>query len=217
MRVSDKFGLPLFHTQTHDAGNDRRLSVHVEDARFFLRRPADPWDVIISEPSNLWVGSNDLLFTDSFFRSIANRLAPDGLLLQWVHLYETDAASLCSVVATMAAVFPDLTAFRGTNGEWLVIASRGLLEAAEPRARALWATHPKVQASLAELGIKSFDELWARRVLPFPDYAARARTTCPIHTELDTRLVYRSALALFAGTTLSEHEVLDADDASRQP
>ncbi len=209
--------LPLFHMQTHDAGEDRRLSVHIEDARFFLRRPADPWDVIISEPSNLWVGSNDLLFTDAFFRSIANRLAPDGLLLQWVHLYETDAASLCSVLATMAAVFPDLTAFRGTNGDWLVMASRGLLEAAEPRARALWATHPEVQASLAELGIKSFDELWARRVLPFPSYAMHAQEHCPIHTELDTRLGYRSARALFAGTTLTEHEVLNADDASRQP
>ena len=154
------------------------------------------------------MGSNDLLFTDAFFRSIANRLAPDGLLLQWVHLYETDAPTICSVVATMGAVFPDLTAFHGTKGDWLVIASRGLLEAAEPRARALWATHPEVQASLAELGIKHFDELWARRVLPFPPYATRAQENCKVHTELDTRLGYRSALALFAGTTLSEDEVL---------
>ncbi len=200
--------LPLFHTQTHDAGKDRRLSVHVEDARFFLRRPADPWDVIISEPSNLWVGSNDLLFTDEFFRSIASRLAPDGVLLQWVHLYEADTSSLCSVVATMAAVFPELTAFRGTKGDWLVVASRGLPEEAEARARARWKAHPEMRASLAELGIEDFDALWARRVLPFPDYALRARSTCPIHTELDTRLGYRSARALFAGTTLSEQEVL---------
>jgi len=204
--------LPLFHAQTHDAGKDRRLRVHIEDARFFLRRQGEPWDVIVSEPSNLWVGSNDLLFTDEFFRSIAKQLAPDGLLLQWVHLYETDAPSICSVVATMAAVFPDLTAFRGTKGDFLVVASRGLLEAAEPRARALWATHPEVQASLAELGIKNFDELWARRVLPFPSYATRAQENCPIHTELDTRLGYRSARALFAGTALSEDELLGTGD-----
>jgi len=202
--------LPLFHTQTHDAGNDRRVRVHVEDARFFLRRPEVPWDVIVSEPSNLWVGSNDLLFTDEFFRSIASRLAPDGVLLQFVHLYETDAAAICSVVATMGAVFPDLTAFRGTKGDWLVVASRGLPQDAEARARARWAEHPEVRASSAELGIKSFDDLWARRVLPFPDYALRARRTCPIHTELDTRLSYRSARALFAGTTLSEQELLGA-------
>ena len=200
--------LPLFRTQTHDAGNNPRLKLHVEDARFFLRRPGDPWDVIVSEPSNMWVGSNDLLFTADFFRSIASRLAPDGVLLQFVHLYETDAQALCSVVATMSAAFPALTAFRGTQGDWLVVASRGLPEGAEARARARWAAHPEVRASLAELGIKDFDDLWSRRVPAFPDYATRARSTCPIHTELDTRLGYRSARAMFDGTTLVEHEVL---------
>jgi len=200
--------LPLFHAHTRDAGRDRRVRVHVEDARFFLRRAGDPWDVILSEPSNLWVGSNDLLFTDTFFRSIASRLSPDGVLLQWVHLYETDADAICSVVATMGSVFPSLTAFRGTKGDWLVVASRGLPEGAESRARERWDAHPEMRASLAELGIKTFDELWSRRVLPFPDYATRARSACPIHTALDTALGYRSARALFSGTTISEDEVL---------
>ena len=200
--------LPLFRSQTHDAGNDRRVRVHIRDARFFLRLHGEPWDVIVSEPSNLWVGSNDLLFTDAFFRSIASRLAPDGVLLQWVHLYETDPAAICSVVATMGATFPDLTAFRGTKGDWLVVASRGLPEGAEARARARWAEHPELRASMAELGIKGFDELWSRRVLGFPVYAARARSNCPIHTELDTQLGYRSARAMFAGVTVPEYDVL---------
>jgi hypothetical protein len=60
---------------------------------------------------------------------------------------------------------------------------------------------------MAELGIKDFNQLWARRVLPFPEYATRARSTCPIHTELDTRLGYRSARAMFAGTIVSEQEL----------
>jgi hypothetical protein len=45
-------------------------------------------------------------------------------------------------------------------------------------------------------------------VLPFPDYATRARRDCPIHTELDTRLGYHSALAMFEGTIVSEHALL---------
>jgi spermidine synthase len=207
--------LPLFRAHTHDVGKDRRLRVHIEDARFFLRRSGDPWDVIVSEPSNLWVGSNDLLFTNSFFRSIEMRLAPDGLLLQWVHLYESDEATICSVVATMGAVFPDLTAFRGTKGDWLVIASRGLPEDAEARARVRWAERPEVRASLDELKIHDFDALWARRVLRFPAYATHALASCPIHTELDTRLGYASARALFAGAMVSEDELLGPSEASR--
>ena len=187
--------LPLFHA-------------HVEDARFFLRHPGDPWDVIISEPSNLWVGSNDLLFTDAILRAIALRLQPDGVLLQWVHLYETDSSAVCSVVATIGAVFPDVTAFRGSKGDWLVVASRGTSEGAEARARLRWAEHPEVRASLAELDIKDFDVLWSRRVASFSDYAARARRDCPIHTELDTRLGYVCARAMFSGATVLENEVL---------
>jgi hypothetical protein len=69
-----------------------------------------------------------------------------------------------------------------------------------------------MRASLAALGIESFDDLWARRVLPFPGYAARARGTCPIHTELDTQLGYRSARAMFEGTTVSEQQLLGTSD-----
>jgi spermidine synthase len=203
--------LPLFRTQTRGADKDPRLKLHVEDARFFLRRPGDPWDVIVSEPSNLWVGSNDLLFTDSFFRLIASRLAQGGVLLQFAHLYETDSEAVCSVVATMSSTFPDLTAFRGTKGDWLIVASRGTPEGSEARARARWEAHPEMRASLAELGIKNFDDLWARRIATFGDYAARARSACPIHTELDTRLGYRSARAMFEGTTVSEQALLAGD------
>jgi hypothetical protein len=107
----------------------------------------------------------------------------------------------------MGAVFPDLTAFRGTKNDWLVVASRGHREDAEARARARWAANPEMRASLAELGIKDFDALWARRVTAFPDYAARARSACPIHTELDTQLGYRSARAMFAGAMVFEGEL----------
>lgn len=108
----------------------------------------------------------------------------------------------------MGAVFPDLKAFRGTQGDWLIVASRGLPEGAETRARERWAAHPAVRASLAELGVRDFDDLWARRVSPFPDYVSRARRDCPIHTELDTRLGYRAARAMFDGMTLLEDDVL---------
>ncbi|HEX5043113.1 MAG TPA: hypothetical protein VFV75_09410 [Candidatus Polarisedimenticolaceae bacterium] len=199
--------LPLFRVPSRDAAGDPRVRAHVQDARFFLRRSGAPWDVIVSEPSNPWVGGNDLLFTDAFFRSIAAHLAPDGVLLQWVHLYETDAATICSVVATLGAVFPSLTAFRGTAGDWLVVASRAQSGAAEARARARWTAHAEVRTSFAELGIRDFDELWARRVPHFPDYAARAVSECPIHTELDTRLGYRSARALFRGSTVDEADL----------
>jgi len=200
--------LPLFRAQTRDVGADPRLRLHVADARFFLRRPGPGWDVIVSEPSNVWVGSNDLLFTLEFFRSAAARLSADGVLLQWMHLYETNPRTLCSIVATLGAVLPDLTAFRGTQGDWLIVASRGLGADVAARVRRRLDDHADVRASLAELNLGDVDSLWARRIGPFASYAERARRQCPPHTALDTGLGYRAAQDLFTGTVLFEHEVL---------
>ncbi len=200
--------LPLFAAHTHDVGSDPRLRIHVGDARFYLRRPENTWDVIVSEPSNLWGGGNDLLFTLEFFRSIDARLADGGVVLQWLHLYETDSEVVCSVVATIGKVFPELTAFRATEGDWLIVASRGSPEGAEARARERLAAHPAVLASLSELGVKGFDDLWAHRVRAFPDYADRARRSCAPHTAIDTRLNYRASRDLFYGTRVSERELV---------
>jgi len=208
--------LPLFQAHTHDVGKEPRLHLHLGDARFFLRHRENTWDVIISEPSNLWVGGNDLLFTLEFFRSIEARLAPGGVLLQWVHLYETDGDAVCSVVATLREVFPNLSAFRGEEGDWLVIASHEPSDGTETRARERLAAHPAVLASLWELGIKGFDDLWSRRVLPFPDYAGRAHRSCPLHTAIDTSLNYRASHALFKGTVLDEPALL-GDGAAVSP
>ena len=152
-----------------------------------------------------------MLFTLEFFRSIDARLAEGGVLLQWLHLYESDPEVLGSVVATLREVFPDLTAFHATEGDWLIVASRGAPAGAESRARERLAAHPAVLGSLSELGIKGSDDLWSRRVISFPAYVERAHSTFPLHTALDTRLNYRASYALYAGTTVDEQALLAAE------
>lgn len=204
--------LPRFSEQTHALERDPRLALDIEDARHRLRRAGPPWDLIVSEPSNLWNSGNDLLFTLEFFRSIDARLAPGGVLLQWLHLYETDAQVVCSVVATLHAVFPSVRAFRGTPGDWLIVASRGPIDAAaEARARERLAVQPAVAASLRELGVDGVDALLQREVRQFPAFAERARERCEVHRAGSTRLSYRAARALFAGTSVLEPELLGPD------
>ncbi len=203
--------LPLFAAHTRAVHADPRLRLHLGDVRFYVRSAGEPWDVIVSEPSNLWVGGNDLLFTVEFFRALEARLAPGGVLLQWMHLYEVDAPSFCQVIASLHSVFPSIEAFRATQGDWLLVARRDDdSTSAQGRSRTRWAAHPRVQASLAELGIESLDDLWKRRVRPFPPYAERALRSCPVHTLLDSHIAYRASRALFDGTMLYEHELLGA-------
>ena len=91
--------------------NDDRLRLVIGDARGELRRDVQPYDVIISEPSNPWITGVANLFTRDFFELGASRLAPGGVFAQWFHLYGMSEDSAREVMATFRSVFPHVVAF----------------------------------------------------------------------------------------------------------
>ena len=92
--------------------DDDRVELILGDARNELRRGTENYDLIISEPSNPWITGVSNLFTLEFFELAAERLAPDGILCQWFHLYGMSEASTRSLIATFRQVFPHVVAFR---------------------------------------------------------------------------------------------------------
>jgi spermidine synthase len=199
--------LPLFRVATEDVGADPRLHLHVEDARHFLSRPGEGWDVIVSEPSHVWNSGNDLMFTLEFLESVRRRLRPGGVFLMWLHLYETDPAVACPIVSAVATVFPEVHAFRGTRGDLLVTAAASLRDRSEEALSGALETRPEVARSLAEAGVDGAAAILEREILEFPAYAARARTSCAPHVAGEARLAYRAARALYDGRSLSEDEL----------
>lgn len=73
---------------------DPRSHIHFEDAKTFFAVNHKKYDLIISEPSNPWVSGVSTLFSEEFYRQITRYLEPDGLLVQWVQIYETDMSTL---------------------------------------------------------------------------------------------------------------------------
>ena len=91
--------------------DDDRLRLVIGDARGELRHGTEPYDLIISEPSNPWITGVANLFTRDFFELTASRLAPDGVFAQWFHLYGMSEDSVREVMATFRSVFPHVVAF----------------------------------------------------------------------------------------------------------
>jgi spermidine synthase len=206
--------LPLFREQIGDIGSDARLRLHVEDARHFLRRPGEGWDVIVSEPSHVWNSGNDLMFTLEFLRSVERRLRPGGVFLMWVHLYETDTSVICPIVSALATVFPETRAFRGTKGDWLIAASSSSFELTEDGLRSTLEAQPEVARGLAFAGIDGAAALVEREIGAFPSYAEHARNSCVPHVAGEARLAYRAAHALYEGRVLLEDELLGVGSAT---
>jgi len=95
---------------------DPRTNLIVNDARFHLAHTKERYDVIISEPSNPWIGGMGLLFTKEFFEQAKARLEPDGIMLIWIGVYDLDLDSVRMIVRSFLEVFPNASLWESIPG-----------------------------------------------------------------------------------------------------
>lgn len=88
-----------------------RLNILNNDGRNFLAATDRRYDVVISEPSNPWITGVSNMFTADHFRAATQALAPDGVYVQWVQLYEMSPDNIKSIYRTFASVFPYVRVF----------------------------------------------------------------------------------------------------------
>jgi len=115
----------LFDAETGGPLADSRVELHVADARSVVRKLDGMFDVILNEPSNLWIAGMAGLFTEEFYQTCAAHLSPKGLMGHWVHAYGLTDDSFRDAVATFHQVFPYITVWEmWVSGDYLLIGSR---------------------------------------------------------------------------------------------
>lgn len=128
--------------------------LRVDDGRRVLARLPGPVALVTSEPSNLWMSGVSLLFTREFFDLVAQRLGPDGVFCQWLHLYQVAPQDVRTLVGSLTDAFPHAVAIVD-GSDLLLVASRSPLTL-DPRA---WqrraADRPEAGSSLAAIGVRS--------------------------------------------------------------
>jgi len=103
----------------HFAGENRgvydseRSHVVVDDARNYWRHTRDRYDVIVADLFVPWQAATGALYAREHFQAMRDRLAPGGLVAQWLPIYQLSAAELRTIVATFTDVFPTAAVFRG--------------------------------------------------------------------------------------------------------
>jgi spermidine synthase len=138
------------------------------------------------------------LYSLEYLQMVRAHLAPGGVVTQWVPLYETDAASVKSQLATFAQVFPEMTLWNPDlleEGYDLVVLGQtnaSTIEEAELDIKI--AQRPTVRRSLSAITLPSGASLLST-------YAGRARDLAPwladahINRERHLRLQYLAGLA----------------------
>lgn len=145
-----------------DPLRDARVSVRTNDARTALRLTRKRFDAIVSQPSHPWTAGAAHLFTRELFVSARDRLAPGGVLAQWMGLQLVDEGLFRSLLATLTGVFPYVEVYRPDSGpSILFVASDVPLAVEEGAARAL----PSAREAWAAVGVLTPLDLAVARVL----------------------------------------------------
>lgn len=126
-------GAKRFGDRVSRTFSDPRSRIHIDDAKSFFSVTPHRYDIIVSEPSNPWVSGVSSLFTREFYQHVNRSLAPNGVLVQWLQVYDLDLDSVSSVMKALGDVFPVYKLFHTNNGDMLIVASqRNSLERLDP-------------------------------------------------------------------------------------
>jgi spermidine synthase len=173
---------PLFHSN-HGVLDDPRVHARVMDGRAWLRRSEDRYDVVTLEPMPPHFAGVNALYSREFYEIVASRLAPGGVVAQWVPFHLLPPFHAASIAATFQAVFPDALLWRG-------LGSHILLGRREPAGAPLGSEWPGLARAAARRP-ESADEV-AERVLLDATQLARYAQAGRIITDDNQLLAYGS-------------------------
>lgn len=116
-------GSIVFMPTNGPAFNDPRASYVFDDAKSFFAYGQERFDLVFTEPSNPWVSGTSSLFSVEFYERLVPVLADDGLLVQWVQLYELNDDLFLSVLAAIDQIFPAYRGYLVGDSDVVIVAS----------------------------------------------------------------------------------------------
>ncbi len=102
-----------FKDETRGLFTDPRVHVYAEDGRQYLMATHDNYDVIIGDLFLPWKSGTGSLYTLEHFQTVSNRLAENGLFMQWLPSHQISEKEFLLIANTMRQVFPNVTLWRG--------------------------------------------------------------------------------------------------------
>ena len=150
-----------FGPRIHDVFEDPRNQIVYEDAKTFFAASREPYDLIVSEPSNPWVSGVASLFSDEFYGHIVRYLRPDGFFVQWIQIYETDISIVASIVKALSHNFGAYAIYNLDDSNILIVATRAPTLPAPTEQIFRW---PGMRAELDRIGVQSLSDLKSRLI-----------------------------------------------------
>jgi spermidine synthase len=191
----------FFGKQNYNVLHDRRTRIVYDDARHYIYTTPNRFDVITTDPIHPWVKGTSTLYSKEYYELVKTHLRPGGVVAQWLPIYDSDAETVKTELATFFDVFPNGTIwsnYQKGDGYDLVLLGQtetNPISVDQMQQRLDRPDYAAVQASLNEVGFHSAVEFLAT-------YAGRSSDLAPyligaqINNDLNLRLQYLAGLGL---------------------
>ena len=113
---------------------DPRVTVRIEDGRFFLQQTAKRYDLITGEPPPPKIAGVAALYTREHFALLRERLKPGGIATYWLPAHLLHEREALAIARAFCEAFADCSLWSGVNLDWILVGSRDGL-APVPRER----------------------------------------------------------------------------------
>lgn len=190
VRGARSFGERLGNPMT-----DPRVEILVEDGRHLLMSERADYDVIISQPTNLFISGMSTLFTQETFAAMRDNLSEDGVALVWVQGYLVFEEDVKTIARTFQAVFPEAHLWN-IGAHDLIFTGHRSAFVADPEALAVRMDRLSASPAVAWSGLREPLDLQRHYMLgpeALRDWAGPGR----LHTDADPFLEFSAPKALF--------------------
>ena len=167
---------------------DPRVSVHVEDGRFFLRSTDRRYDLITGEPPPPKIAGVVNLYTREYFELIRARLAEGGIATYWLPIHSLDPGDARAITAAFCEAFSDCSLWNGNGHNWMLVGTRDARGAVPlERFTRQW-RDPVVAEEMKALGFEAPEQLGALFLADGPALAEFVDGAPPLDDEHPKRL-----------------------------
>jgi hypothetical protein len=125
---------PLFQADNYRVFDKPNVQFIIDDGRNFLLTTENTYDVITFEPMPLAVAGVSTFYTREYYELCRARLAPGGLVSQWIPLHSLNLDVVRSLVRTFRSVFPECCVWF-VNSDLFVVGSNQPLRVDYARVR----------------------------------------------------------------------------------
>jgi len=203
----------FFDKVNRTAYEDPRVRMIENDGRNHLLVETNPYDVIISEPSNPWMAGVAGLFTVEYYQLVRERLAEGGILCQWLQAYQIGPDDFRRVIASVREEFPHVTLWATLPADIIILASETPMAFDIDRAEAVFERSELLRKDLELFGMRHPAGLLSYFVLTEQETEAFVEGA-GLNTDDRLVLEFNAARTLYDRTALSVN--LDAMKAVKR-